>query len=290
MNSERTLSLCICTRNRPDDLKRCLESVAAESRLPDQVIVSDDSEDDSITRSVVSPYSFVQYQRGPRIGLGANRNACIAAVTSTHVSFIDDDVTLPATFVENAFSLLALCEAAGGPFILTGTERKHSAREVLTISPGNPDFWGYQRLQPEGRCRAIVINAAVFPSRLFSTALFDPQLRYGSEEIDMVRHAIALGYSICFRPTLQVDHYPSEINRSEYASVTDASRMYATAKAYWQYEHSFVKTLAFALVAPPKLAFALGRRSGLKGVKLAIEATQLAIVYFCKNLEVSQPT
>jgi glycosyltransferase involved in cell wall biosynthesis len=112
MNTERTLSLCICTRNRPDDLKRCLDSVAAGTRLPDQVIVSDDSDDNNTSQTLVSRYPFVLYQRGPRTGLGANRNACIAAVTSTHVSFIDDDVTLPESFVEDAFRLLTVCDRA----------------------------------------------------------------------------------------------------------------------------------------------------------------------------------
>jgi glycosyltransferase involved in cell wall biosynthesis len=280
MNAERTLSLCICTRNRPEDLKRCLESVAAGTRIPDQVIVSDDSDDGCNAKNLVTSYSFVQYQRGPKIGLGANRNACIAATTSTHVSFIDDDVTLPASFVENAFSFVTACEGSGAPFILTGTERKHSSHGVSIVGPGNPDFWGYQRLPPQDHYRAIVINAAVFPASLFRSALFDAQLRYGSEEIDMARHAVALGYKICFHATLQVDHYPSEINRSEYAHTIDASRMYATAKDYWHYQHSLGKTLIFALTAPPKLAVALGRRSGFNGVKAAVNATRLAVSYF----------
>jgi hypothetical protein len=160
------------------------------------------------------------------------------------------------------------------------TERKHSSQGVSTVGPGNPDFWGYQRLPPQGHYRAIVINAAVFPASLFRSAVFDPQLRYGSEEIDMARHAISLGYKICFQPTLQVDHYPSEINRSEYTGFIDASRMYATAKDYWYYQHSLGKTLLVALAAPPKLVLALGRRSGLKGIKAAVNATRLAVSYF----------
>ena len=37
-----TVSLCVCTRDRPADLERCLASVAAGSELPQAVIVSDD--------------------------------------------------------------------------------------------------------------------------------------------------------------------------------------------------------------------------------------------------------
>ena len=280
MDCDFTISVCICTRNRPDDLNRCLQSICDAARMPDQVIVSDDGDDDNTVEKVAASFSFVDYQRGPRIGLGANRNACIASVTSNLVSFIDDDVILSPTFVEDAIRVCRRLANSETLFIVTGIEYKHTSAGVNRIEPGNPDFWGYQRLAPRGTFKAIVINSAVFPARLFTSALFDPQLKYGSEEIDMARHAISLGYKIFFEPALHVDHYPSEINRGEYASFIDASRMYATAKNYWNYQQSFSMTLFYALFAPPKLVFSLGRRHGLSGVKTAIYATIKAYQYF----------
>ena len=279
MQSSFSLSLCICTRNRPDDLQRCLQAIANAALLPDQVIVSDDGDDGKTVEGVAAAFPFVQYQRGPRIGLGANRNACIAVATGSYVSFIDDDVIVPATFVEEARAVCQRHAALQPPPIITGIEYKHSSAGVARVEPGNADFWGFQRIPPEGTYRSLVINAAIFPASLFRSALFDSQLRYGSEEIDMARHAISLGYTILFDPALHVDHYPSEINRAEYVSQIDASRMYATAKNYWVYQRSSVKAIVFSLLAPLKLMLALGRRFGLKGVKDSLSATATACRY-----------
>ena len=49
-----TVSLCVCTRDRPADLERCLASVAAGSELPQAVIVSDDGKLSADTRTIVS--------------------------------------------------------------------------------------------------------------------------------------------------------------------------------------------------------------------------------------------
>jgi hypothetical protein len=159
-------------------------------------------------------------------------------------------------------------------------EYKRTRGGVIRVTPLNADFWGFQRLTPEEQYRAIVINAAVFPRALFDLALFDSKLRYGSEEIDMARHATALGYRIVFDASLRVDHYPSEINRAEYAPFIDASRMYATAKDYWYYQRKPFKALAYALLAPPKLVLSNALRKGWTGMASAVLAARTAFRYF----------
>ncbi len=280
MSNVVSLSLCICTRHRPDDLRRALQSVADSSILPDQVIVSDDGENGRTVQDVAASFSFVEYQRGPRIGLGANRNACLAVVRGSFVSFIDDDVVLPPSFLPLAYQLCRANADKMSPPIVSGIEIKHLLREgPVRIEPANADFWGYQREKPIKELRAVVINAGIFPAELFHKAKFDSKLRYGNEEIDMIRHAVSLGYSVTFEPDLWVDHFPSEINRHEYANLVDASRMYTTAKDYWQYQRSFGRALVFCLLAPPKLAIGLVRRQGLKGLSQAVKATRLALAY-----------
>jgi len=284
MQSDFSLTLCICTRNRADDLNRCLESVQSSTRMPEQVIVSDDGDDGKTVEALAASFPFVQYQRGPRIGLGANRNACIAIATGRHLAFIDDDVIIPASYVQAAYDLVQQHANASPMPILSGIEYKHTSAGTILVEPGNADFWGFQRIPPNGVYRSMVINAAVFPTTLFEVALFDSQLRYGSEEIDMARHAIALGYTILFDRSLHVDHYPSEINRAEYAALVDASRMYATAKAYWCYQRRPIKAVAFSILAPIKLSIALGRRSGLAGLRSSFTATVTAFQYARRSM------
>lgn len=273
------LSICICTRNRPDELRMCLVSIMACDPAPFQVIVSDDGDSGRTVDAVAHDFPFVQYQRGPGRGLGANRNACLRSVTGDYVLFIDDDVTLLGDFIGRAASGIQRHCSGNRKTIVSGIEIKHLSNGPHRIEPNNPDFWGVQKVRPRGRLSAIVINSTIFPRDLFEQALFDPQLRYGSEELDMARHAVALGYTIVLEPEIAVDHFPSPVNRQEYKRFVDASRMYATAKAYWHYEKKPLKTLTFVLLAPPKQILAKLRREGIRGVMPALRAIATATEY-----------
>jgi glycosyltransferase involved in cell wall biosynthesis len=280
MVPDGSLAICICTRHRPDTLLKALQSIADSHEPPEQVIVSDDGQEGRTAEAVVAAFPFVIYQHGPRIGLGANRNACLAVVRTAFICFIDDDVTLPPSFISTAHELCRANATRSPQPLVSGIEFKHiSGLEPVRVEPHNADFWGFQRVKPIGELKAMVINAGIFPAGLFREALFDPRLRYGSEEIDMIRHAYSLGYRVEFHPELWVDHFPSPTNRDEYTGVVDASRMYTTAKDYWQYQRNLGRVLLFCLLAPPKLALALLRRQGLRGLAGAWSASRLALRY-----------
>jgi glycosyltransferase involved in cell wall biosynthesis len=281
MASESSLAICICTRHRENDLRKALQSIANSPRFPNQVIVSDDGQDGRTSEAVVAEFPFAVYRRGPRIGLGANRNACLSVVKTTFVCFIDDDVVLPPSFLPLACGICeANAERSPQPLV-SGIEFKHlpCADTPIRIEPHNADFWGFQRIKPGDELKAMVINAGIFPMELFRKAQFDPLLRYGSEEIDMIRHAYSLGYRVDFEPELWVDHYPSPVDREEYKSVVDASRMYTTAKDYLTYQKNIGRFLLFCMFAPLKLSLALTRRYGLKGLAASVHAVTLALQY-----------
>jgi GT2 family glycosyltransferase len=282
MNSVNySISLCICTMNRSEDLARCLGSIFKGVEQPDEIIVSDDSPNGEPTQNVVEKYPSVIYQKGPQQGLGPNRNACIRSATSSYIMFIDDDVCVPLNCFAIARQLMTTCEPKT---IITGHEMNHGGGgrwdgEVRKIVPQNADFWGLQRVPIDREYRAIVINSTIFPRSLFERARFDENLRYGSEEIDMARHAVALGYHIAYEDSFYVEHYPSLTNREQYKQFVHASRLYATAKAYWQYERSVFKTLAYLLLAPLQLTGSALRRGNLRDTWGAVKATALAVRY-----------
>lgn len=242
-------ALCICTRNRPDDVEKALSSVFRAMLVPSQIIVSDDSDESKAvqTRRVCADFSGVIYCRGPRRGLGANRNCCLDHLASDieAISFIDDDVVVTPSFFSMAVEAYTVAPLK---VIITGGEHKNGVH----VTPHNCSFWGHQEVKPRGvdDYHAIVINATLFPRQLFDAARFDEALRYGSEEIDMCAQAEALGYSIRYVPGLSNDHYPSQINREEYAHVIESSRLYSTYKRYRWLEGSRIKAAMFALLAP----------------------------------------
>jgi glycosyltransferase involved in cell wall biosynthesis len=275
-----SLSLCICTMNRPKELEECLDSVFANTNLPDEVIVSDDSRDSQPARALASRFPKVAYLRGPRRGLGANRNACVRTATGDYIVFVDDDVKLPSGFFATARRLI---EYGDQKTIMSGYELKH-LDEIRKVVPHNADFWGLQRVPMGYSCRAVVINAAIFPKRLFREAQFDEILWYGCEEIDMARHAIALGYRIKYCESLYANHFPSRINRDECRKCVEASRLYATTKAYWKYEGSPLKALVYLVVAPLQLAGSAARHRDVPGIGRAIYSTFLALQYLLRAM------
>lgn len=277
-----TISLCICTRNRPEDLERCLESVAQCDVQPFEIIVSDDSTDPEPTQAVTNRYPSVTYQRGPCLGLGPNRNACIRSAQGSHLIFTDDDVCVPSDFFAKATDLISQSPGA----VITGYEMKHRSWEgtagtTKKVTPHNADFWGTMQVPvDEQPCCSVVMNSAIFPKSLFTQALFDECLRYGYDELDISRHAVSLGYPILYRDTLYVDHYQSLVDRKDNRRFVYASQMYTTAKAYFYYERSLPKALTYTLLAPLKITGSLVKREGPAAFMQGVKATALAYQYF----------
>lgn len=89
-----TVSVVVCTRDRPDQLERCLTSLSRLSARPKQIIVVDNAPTTGRTRAVVGRFPNVMYVPEPRPGLSAARNASLAHATGELIAFTDDDVTV----------------------------------------------------------------------------------------------------------------------------------------------------------------------------------------------------
>ncbi len=96
----RKVSVVICTRDRAEELSRCLASLPLQSRVPDQVVVVDSaSRDDGRTRAAALA-AGVDYVREDRPGLDIARNRGARAATGDIVAFTDDDVRLHPRWLE----------------------------------------------------------------------------------------------------------------------------------------------------------------------------------------------
>jgi GT2 family glycosyltransferase len=241
-------SVCICTRNRPDDLQKALKSVQ-KSHIPiHEVIVSDDSTDLRTKEVIRSFFPDVIYLEGPKKGLSANRNNAIRGLTGTHVLFMDDDVILAGGFFTTIKNEVQDLERRhGNKIIITGLENKNGS----IIYPHDQTFLGFQsRKYKDGEAlKTIVINSTVFPANLFKEILFDEQLIYGYEEVDIATRAVQKGYYIHLADEAINYHFPSDINRDFYKPHVETSRIYATFKRYLYTERKWLKALSFFMVA-----------------------------------------
>ena len=273
-----TLSVCICTRNRPDDLRKALESVARSSEPVDEVVVSDDSTDERTRTLVTQDFPTVRWIEGPRVGLGANRNRALEHATSSHVLFIDDDVQIGEDFVASMRGRWeALPEAERPRAIMAGAEENRGR----LITPNEQSYLGFQKRRYElgEELYTVVINASVFPRALFERVGFDPQLVYGYDEVDVTTQAVALGYRIvpCFDVVNL--HFPSPVNRDYYRPHTEASRLYVTAKRRGETEGRPWSARAYLAAASLHVLVSAVRRDKLRGPSRAVHTLRLAMAY-----------
>jgi GT2 family glycosyltransferase len=105
---------------------------------------------------------------------------------------------------------------------------------------------------------------------------FDERLRYGYDEVDLTTRAVALGFTIVSAPDAINDHYPSAVNRDEYRSVVDASRLYVTYKRYRRTEGRRLRASLYCVIAPVHLVLSAFRRHGPGALGDALSAVRQA--------------
>ncbi len=93
------VSVVVCTRDRPESLARCLDSIRRSSRRPEEILVVDNAPTSDATRDLVRGRPGVGYVREPRPGLSVARNTGIARSVGEIVAFTDDDVVVHADWV-----------------------------------------------------------------------------------------------------------------------------------------------------------------------------------------------
>lgn len=86
------LTAAICTRNRPDELRRALASLAAQDTPMSEILVIDNVPEDGRTREMVErDFPAVRYLEEPMPGLDFARNRALSVASGDVVAFLDDD-------------------------------------------------------------------------------------------------------------------------------------------------------------------------------------------------------
>jgi len=80
-------SIIIPTCNRPEELRRCLETLKGA----DEIIISDDGDATSTREALRNAFPSVTVVQGPRRGPAANRNCGASVATGDWLVFVDDD-------------------------------------------------------------------------------------------------------------------------------------------------------------------------------------------------------
>lgn len=87
-------TVAVCTRDRPELLRRCLKSIQQLDPAPPQVVVVDNAPSGSATRQVVAAFEGVDYVLEPVPGLNRARRRATDTAAGEVVLFTDDDVVV----------------------------------------------------------------------------------------------------------------------------------------------------------------------------------------------------
>jgi glycosyltransferase involved in cell wall biosynthesis len=94
-----SVSVVICTRDRPDELARCLGSLPEQTRPPSEVVVVDNASREGRTRELAMAAKAI-YVREDQPGLDFARNAGIRAASGQIIVYTDDDARLHPRWLE----------------------------------------------------------------------------------------------------------------------------------------------------------------------------------------------
>lgn len=101
MTAKLSISIVIPVYNEEDQIKDCLDSIAMQTVVPDEVIVVDNNSTDS-TAEIARTYPFVRVIKETNQGRGYARTTGFNAVKSDIIGRIDADSRISKNWVETA--------------------------------------------------------------------------------------------------------------------------------------------------------------------------------------------
>jgi GT2 family glycosyltransferase len=121
-------TVIVCTRDRPDDLARCLERLMAHRPRDVTILVVDNAPRDARTAAVARELD-VAYVCEPRPGLGWARTRGIESAESELVLFTDDDVMVDSGWVDALRRPFADADVAAVTGLVMPFELESTAQE-----------------------------------------------------------------------------------------------------------------------------------------------------------------
>jgi GT2 family glycosyltransferase len=204
-------TVAVCTRERPDDLRTCLEAVRALEGSNVDVLVVDNAPESDGTRRVVEGFRTVRYIREPRRGLNAARNRALREARGDIVAFTDDDATPERGW------LRALLSNFGDPRVMCATgltlPRELETEAQVAFESHSPFGRGFRRRVFDGvRDNPLAVgpvgagaNMALRRSVLARVGDFDERLDAGTPsrsggDHEMFARILSAGYRIAYDP------------------------------------------------------------------------------------------
>lgn len=209
------ITVAISTRDRPGPLGRCLESLAAGERPPDEVLVVDQSTDPGTGQCVAgwqdrTARLTIVYVRHDGRGLGAAQNVAFARASHPVIAVLDDDcVAHPGWLrvIESRLNERPDLDAITGRVLPLGAEGARTFPVSSRLSEVRREFTGQGLPWEVGSGN----NFAVRREALTRVGGSDERLGPGSPaqggvDMDLFRRLLRTGSRILYEPDAIVYH------------------------------------------------------------------------------------
>lgn len=215
------VSVIICTRNRSNDLQRCLLSLFQQTCLPAEIIVVDNAPSDDSTLRVVRNFHEVLYYKEPRPGLSVARNAGVRIAGFPVIAFTDDDVRLHPLWLYYLMESFTASNVGAMTGLVLASSLNTDSQQIFekqwSFNGGycdklfDSDYFN-KNLASGPRVWDIGAgaNMAFHRSALNAAGYFDERLGAGaagcSEDSEMWYRILAKGFTIHYNPRSVVFH------------------------------------------------------------------------------------
>ncbi|MBW4595701.1 MAG: glycosyltransferase [Brasilonema angustatum HA4187-MV1] len=258
-----SLTVAICTKDRPENLARCLQSLlnlqTSVSKL--EILVIDNAPSNERTQELVASLPGIHYVIEPKPGLDFARNRALHSATGELLAFLDDDVVVDRKWLKGLMEAWAEnCDAAAFTGLVLPYELATEAQILFEQRGGFRR--GFEKIRygqvlagnPLHPCGAGIFgagcNMAFHREILLKLGGFDEALDTGAPlpgggDLDIFYRIIRAGYPLVYEPQYLVFHQ----HRREYEKLL---------RQYWTWGLGFMAFVVKSYQSDP------GQRSQLR--------------------------
>ncbi len=210
-------AIIVCTRERPDDLRRCLASLVVARLAGSPIIIVDQSRSDdseTVVRAFMAEHGDIEYIRSTRTGLSTARNEGANRARDDVLLFTDDDCEVDPDWARSWAELFDSNPTIGLGFGTVSAPPYDTTEGIIpTFDPGpSPLTFGPEVLRGGPIHLGLGANMVMLRSAWQRAGGFDEHLGAGTdlpaaEEGDMAVRVLDLDVDIALAPEPRVLHH-----------------------------------------------------------------------------------
>lgn len=221
-----TVTVAVCTRDRVDDLSRCLESLRAQDAPPpNEILVVDNAPPDDRTREFVHRLGGIRYVEEVLPGLSFARNRALDEARGDVIAFLDDDAIATPGWLRAVGRLfarepeVAVCSGPVAPAELETRAQELFERrggfiqtfQRRTYGSSAPDdsaapHWPLLAGALGTGCNLAIRRDVARALGGFDEALGAGTPAAGGEDHDMIFRVVEAGHLFAYEPEILVKH------------------------------------------------------------------------------------